>query len=195
MITWLTWVTARRCYHISNVFGVKGWDEEWDCVLIMSHEFNMIWCLGSNPDGLWAFLGASATRLLRTWVQKRILGWSMLMQGWQKCRKKCTNQMIKCWRSWWLSTKWVQKRTRMIGTGVWALSRNGFRTLETGMKICLPDFPDWEMEPGILGTSELDMMMSQALRKQCQNFATALLDHTRSSGELGELKRKSNKNI
>ena len=26
----------------------------------------------------------------------------------------------------------------------------------------------------------------QALRKQCQNFATALLDHTRSSGELGE---------
>ena len=65
----------------------------------------MIWCLGSNPDGLWAFLGASATRLLRTWVQKRILGWSMLMQGWQKCRKKCTNQMIKCWRSWWLSTK------------------------------------------------------------------------------------------
>ena len=29
--------------------------------------------------------------------------------------------------------------------------------------------------------------MYQALRKQCQNFATALLDHTRSSGELGEL--------
>ena len=27
----------------------------------------------------------------------------------------------------------------------------------------------------------------QALRKQCQNFATALLDHTRSSGELGEI--------
>ena len=30
-------------------------------------------------------------------------------------------------------------------------------------------------------------MMLQALRKQCQNFATALLDHTRSSGELGQL--------
>ena len=30
-------------------------------------------------------------------------------------------------------------------------------------------------------------LLHQALRKQCQNFATALLDHTRSSGELGEI--------
>ena len=35
-------------------------------------------------------------------------------------------------------------------------------------------------------------MMLQALRKQCQNFATALLDHTRSSGELGELRLQLN---
>ena len=35
--------------------------------------------------------------------------------------------------------------------------------------------------------SNWNNLLHQALRKQCQNFGTALLDHTRSSGELGEI--------